>query len=399
MSGPLEGLKVIDAGNLIAGPMAAALLADYGAHVIKIEHSKKTDPLRGWEPSREGHSLWWKVTARNKKLITLNLNHPEGQQIFRKLVGWSDVVIENFRAGTFEKWGLGYEKLAQVNPDIILLRVSGYGQFGPYSQRPGYGTIAEAMSGIPAFTGTAEGPPTLPGFPLADSVTAVFGALAVTSAVYRRDRSKDARRGQEIDLSLYEALFRLAESQVVGYDQLGHVKQRVGNRLEEDAPRNTYASSDGGWIAISASSNETWNRLAQAIGRPELGSDARFVSSFARVQNVEQLDEILSAWFRTRTASEAMTTMNAHDVAAGPVMNIADIFSDPHYAARNTIVAVPDAHFGSIKMQGVVPLFHATPGEVKHTGNDPGHDNAAVYGEILGMSKKEIDAFGADGVI
>jgi succinyl-CoA--D-citramalate CoA-transferase len=399
MSGPLDGLKILDAGNLIAGPMAASLLGDYGAHVIKIEHPKKPDPLRGWEPRRDGRSLWWKMTGRNKQLITLNLGHAEGQRLFRRLVGWSDVVIENFRAGTFERWGLGYEQLAKENSDIILLRVSGYGQFGPYSQRPGYGTIAEAMSGIPAFTGMPDGPPTFLGFPLADSVAAVFGALAVMSAVYRRDRSTAPRRGQEIDLSLYEGLFRLAESQVVGYDQLRRIKKRVGNRMEEDAPRNAYATCDGGWVAISASSNETWERLARAIGRPELASDPRFSSGAQRVRNVEELDGLLSAWFRTMTTSDAMKTLEEHDAVAGPVMDIADIFTDPHYAARQTIVSVPDEHFGSIRMQGVVPKFLATPGEVRHAGNDPGHDNATVYREVLGLTDAEIDLLKSDGVI
>ena len=257
--GPLSGLRVVDAGNMIAGPMATGLLADYGADVIKIEHPELGDPLRGWEPNRDGVPLWWKVTNRGKSLITLNLSTPEGQGLLLRLIREADVLVESFRPGTFERWSLGPDVLAQVNPRLVFLRVSGFGQTGPYRQKPGYGTVAEAMSGVPAFTGWPEGPPTLPGFPLADSVAAVFGALAVMSAIYDRDNSA-AGLGQEIDLSLYEPLFRLAESQVIGYDQLGLIKKRAGNRLEEDAPRNAYQTADGGWVGRSTSCSSRDNR-------------------------------------------------------------------------------------------------------------------------------------------
>ena len=396
--GPLVGVRVIDAGNMIAGPMAASLLADYGADVIKLEHPDLLDPLRQWDPERDGVSLWWKTLNRNKRLITLNLSHAAGQDIFRQLVQWSDVVIENFRPGTFERWGLGYEDLAILNPGIVLARVSGFGQTGPYAHRPGYGTVAEAMSGIVYFTGDPACPPTLPGFPLGDSVAATFTAMSVLAALHERS-STSKEQGQEIDVSLYEPLFRLVDSQVVGYDQLGIVKQRMGNRLPEDAPRNAYRTADGRWIAISASSNRTWHRLARAIGRAELAGDERFSSGSARIENADDLDAILAEWFAARECREAMDLMLASDVAAGPVMSIKDIFSDPHYLARGNIVQVQDPDFGTVQMQGVVPRFARTPGAVRYPGLSPGAHNAEVFQTMLGLGTEDLARFTQAGVI
>jgi crotonobetainyl-CoA:carnitine CoA-transferase CaiB-like acyl-CoA transferase len=397
-TGPLEGLRVIDAGNLIAGPMAAAILGDYGAEIIKIEHPERGDPLRDWEPKRDGRSLWWKVTARNKRLITLNLADPRGQQLLLELIRDSDVLVENFRAGTFEDWGLGYDTLAAHNARLVFLRISGFGQTGPYRHKPGYGTIAEAMSGIPYFTGQAGSPPTLPGFPMADSVAAVFGALAVMSAIYQRDHSTD-ELGQEIDLSLYEPLFRLVESQVIGFDQLGRIKERIGNRLEEDAPRNAYETQDGEWIAISASSNRTWARLAKAIGEPQLAADPRFATSSIRVEHVDDLDRILSDWFKGRSASEAMKRLEDEDVVAGPVLNVAEIFEHEQYRARENIVAVPDDDFGTVRMQAPVPRFLGTPCGLRFAGRERGHDTDAILGGELGLSDQDLGKLRQDKVI
>ena len=309
---PLQGLRVIDAGTMIAGPLAGCLLADFGADVIKIEHPRYGDPMRQWAPIKNEVSLWWKVTARNKRLITLDLGHPRGQDIFRQLVGQADILIENFRPGTMEKWGLGYEVLSQINPQLVMVRVSGYGQGGPYRDRPGYGTIAEAITGVPSFTGFPDKPPTLSAWPLADSVAAVFAALGAMFAIHYRDVHKG--EGQVVDVSLYEPLFRLVESQVIGFDQLGIVKQRMGNRMAEDSPRNTYETADGEWIAISASSQRTFERLARAIGRPELVDDPRFKDNPSRVDHADELDEVLSAWFSPRSFAEAMTILEEHDV-------------------------------------------------------------------------------------
>lgn len=387
--GPLVGLRVLDAGNVIAGPMAAVLLGDYGADVIKIEHPTEFDPLRDWEPKREGVSLWWKVLNRNKRLITLSLSKPEGRELFLRLAEWADVIVENFRPGTFERWGLGYNELARRNPRIVLARISGYGQTGPYARRPGYGTIAEAMSGIPFFTGQPDGPPTLPGYPMADTTAAIFTALGVMAAIHERDMTPGGR-GQEVDLGLYEALFRLVDSQVIGFDQLGIVKEPLGNRMAEDAPRNAYETADGRWIAISASSNRTFARLAGAIGQAELAVDPRFDSSSNRVRNVEDLDAILATWFAARGCDDALAVLDANDVIAGPVMNIADIFRDPQYAARGNIIEVPDPDFGSIRMQAVVPRFARTPGSVRFPGLAPGAHNTEVYSGLLGLEESDV---------
>jgi crotonobetainyl-CoA:carnitine CoA-transferase CaiB-like acyl-CoA transferase len=393
----LRGLRVLDAGNMIAGPLAATQLADFGADVIKVELPGLGDSMRHWAPTKEGRSLWWKVIGRNKRLITLALSKPRGQELFKQLVAQSDIVIENFRPGTFERWGLGYADLSKVKPGLVMVRVSGFGQTGPYSQRGGYGTIAEAFSGVPSFTGFPDRPPTLPGFPLADSVAATFSAMAAMFAIYNRDHR--AGEGQEIDVSLYEPLFRLVESQVIGFDQLGIVKGRQGNRLAEDSPRNTYLTRDGRWIGISASSQRTFERLAEAMGMPELISDPRFVNNTARCENDVALDEIIAAWFKQRDCDDVMHLFEQAEVVAGPVLDIRDIVKDPQYLARQNILSVPDADFGSVRMQGVVPKFSKTPGEVRHSGGALGADNEWVFRQLLGLPLADYEALIQEGVI
>ena len=395
--GPLVGLRVIDAGNMIAGPLAATQLADFGADVIKLELPGVGDSMRHWMPMKDGLSLWWKVIGRNKRLITLTLSKARGQELFRELVRTSDVLIENYRPGTFERWGLSYEELAKINPRLVMVRVSGFGQTGPYAKRGGYGTIAEAFSGIPSFTGSADRPPTLPGFPMADSVASTFAAMSAMFAIYKRDHGDG--RGQEIDVSLYEPLFRLVESQVIGFDQLGIVKQRQGNRLAEDSPRNTYETRDGRWVGISASSQRTFERLAVAIGMPELIADPRFVDNSTRCTNDVALDTVIAGWFMQRDCADVMALFEEAEVVAGPVLDIGDIVKDPHYLARENIVHVPDDDFGSVRMQGVVPKFQETPGEVRHSGRSLGADNREIFVETLGLSEVEFAALEAEGVI
>lgn len=395
--GPLVGLKVVDAGNMIAGPLAATQLADFGASVIKIELPGEGDSMRHWAPLKDGQSLWWKVIGRNKKMITLALSKPEGQEILKDLIQDTDILIENFRPGTFERWGLGYETLSKINPRLVMVRVSGFGQTGPYAHRGGYGTIAEAFSGIPSFTGFPDRPPTLPGFPLADSVASTFAAMSAMFAIYRRDHGDG--RGQVIDVSLYEPIFRLAESQVIGFDQLGIVKQRQGNRLAEDSPRNTYQTRDGRWIGISASSQRTFERLASAMGMDHLITDPRFIDNASRCANDVVLDETIAAWFIRRDCSEIMAIFEAAGVVAGPVLDIRDIVADPHYQARQNIVDVPDHDFGSVRMQGVVPRFYDTPGAVRHTGRPLGADNQQVYGDVLGLDPARLEELRKKGVI
>lgn len=396
-AGPLMGLRVLDAGNMIAGPLAATQMADFGADVIKVELPGVGDSMRHWAPMKDGRSLWWKVIGRNKRLITLALSKPRGQELFKQLVRDADVVIENFRPGTFERWGLGYSELSKINPRLIMVRVSGFGQTGPYAKRGGYGTIAEAFSGIPSFTGFPDRPPTLPGFPLADSVAATFSAMSTMFAIYNRDHGDG--KGQEIDVSLYEPLFRLVESQVIGFDQLGIVKQRQGNRLAEDSPRNTYLTRDGRWVGISASSQRTFERLAEAMGMAGLITDPRFVDNASRCANDVALDEIIAAWFRERNCDELMELFDRAEVVAGPVLDIRDIVKNPQYLARQNIVPVPDDDFGSVRMQNVVPRFSATPGEVRHSGRGLGADNESVYSEVLGLTRTQYRALIEEGVI
>jgi crotonobetainyl-CoA:carnitine CoA-transferase CaiB-like acyl-CoA transferase len=396
--GLLEGLRIIDAGTMVGGPFAGTLAADYGADVIKIEKPDAGDPIREWSPMKDGVSLWWKVTGRNKRLITLDLGKPRGRELFLSLVERADAVIENFRPGTFARWGLSYDELAAVNPRIIAVHVSGYGQTGPYAHRPGYGTVAEGISGIPSFTGFPDKPPTLSAFPLADTMAATFGLIGLLGAVYERDVAGSGR-GQEVDVGLYEPLFRLAESQVIGYDQLGIVKRRRGNRIEEDSPRNAYATKDGGWITISASSDRTFARLVEAIGRPELAEEERFADNEARIENDAVLDGIIAAWMEERTTAEVMRVLELHDVVAGRILDIEDIFADHHFAARGNIAVVPDPDFGSVKMPAVVPRFSRSHCGVTRSGGRLGQDNADVYREWLGLGSAELDDLRAAGVI
>jgi succinyl-CoA--D-citramalate CoA-transferase len=396
--GPVAGLRVLDLGNMIAGPIAGCFLADFGAEVVKVEHPELGDDIRNWPPMKDGRSLWWKVIARNKKLVTLDLGKAEGRELLRRLLPRFDVAIENFRPGTLERWGLGYDELERINPRLILVRVSGYGQTGPYAQRPGYGPVAEAMSGVPSFTGFPDKPPTFSAFPLVDALTGLFAAYAAMLAVYERDVGGSGR-GQVVDASLYESLFRIVESQVVGFDQLGVVKQRQGNRMDEDSPRNAYRTSDGEYVAVSIGSQRMFERLARALGRPELGEDPRFGSLSQRVEHGAVLDEMLAAWFAGLPLEEAMRRLGGSDVVAGPVYDVRRIFTDPQYAAREDIVEVSDPDFGRVRMQGVVPKLSRTPGQVVHPGLDRGAHNEAVYGDLLGLTADDLARLRRERVI
>jgi crotonobetainyl-CoA:carnitine CoA-transferase CaiB-like acyl-CoA transferase len=316
----------------------------------------------------------------------------------KKLVAEADILIENFRPGTMERWKVGYADLVEVNPGIIMVRISGYGQDGPYSHRPGYGTIAEAMSGLPSFTGFPDRPPTLSAFPLADAVAALFGAMGAMFAIYHRD-VRGTGEGQYIDVSLYEPLFRLVESFVIAYDQLGFVKRRRGNRMEESSPRNAYETGDAEWVAISASSQRTFERLAQAIGRADLPDDPRFADNPSRVDNAAQLDAIIADWFQQFCLDDAMSILELNDVVAGPVYDIQRILQDPHYRARQDIVEIEDGELGTIRMQNVIPRMSRTPGRVRFAGGRLGEHNHEVYQERLGLSIEEIDRLREEGVI
>lgn len=397
--GPLKGLRVIDAGQMIAAPLCCTLLADFGADVLKIEHPVQGDAMRTRPPEKDGRSLWWKVIARNKRTITLNLSKPEGQALLKRLVPTADILVENYRPGTFERWGLGYEELAKINPGLVLVRVSGYGQTGPYSQRGGYGTIAEAFSGIPSFTGFPDKPPTLTSsFAQADSVAATFAAMAAMFAIYERDQGGSGK-GQVVDVSLYEPLFRLAEAQTIAYDQLKLVRRRMGNRSSTDSPRNAYETRDGRYVTISASTQKSFDRLVAAMGLTHLSTDERFTDAFLRQRNADALDEIMAKWFRAHDLAEAMRVMEEGEVVAGPIYTIEDIFQDPQYRARESIVPVPDPDFGELRMQGAIPRLTRTPGKVRHAGRGQGEDNEEIYLGELGLSRDEYERLKAQKII
>ena len=373
----LNGIKVLDLATLYAGPLIATNLGDFGADVVKVEHPRGDDARR-WGMSRDGVPLWWKVISRNKELISLDLHDAEDRKIVRKLCVWADIVVENFRPGRLEAWGLDYEGLAEENPGLILARVSGFGQTGPYSSRPGFGTLAEAFSGFAALTGEKEGPPTLPPFGLADGVAALTGTCAVLTALHWREHDGDGR-GQVIDLSLYEPLFTLLGPQVIEYDQLGILQSRQGNRSPRTAPRNTYKTADSKWVAVSAGTQQIANRVFAAIGQPELARDIRFSTSEARRINSEAADDCVARWVAGHSLKEVLDSFESVEAPIAPVYTTDQILKDRHYLSRETITVVEDRDLGPIKMQNVVPKLSATPGRIRHTGETQiDHDRAEV---------------------
>jgi len=387
--GPLKGLRDLDVGTMIAAPLACTLMADFGADVIKVEHPTLGDTMRSRPPDKEGVSLAWKVMGRNKRTISLDLSIPEGQEILKQLVKKSDVLVENFRPGTLERWNLGYDVLSKVNPRLIMTRISGYGQTGPYNKRAGYGTVAEAMSGIPSYTGFPDRPPSMFAIPMGDSVAATFAALATMCAIFERDQGGSAK-GQEIDVSLFEPLFRYADVQTIAFDQLGMVRQRMGNRNVTDAPRNAYRTRDDRYIAISGGADSTFRRLAEAMCMPNLPKDPRFVDAFSRQANADVLDDIVAGWFLLHNCDHILHLFNEKDVVAGAIYDIRDIFADPQFSSRDTIVDVEDRDFGSVKMPNVIPRFVRTPGKIRHTGRQLGEDNVEVYCSELGLSHDDL---------
>src|SRR5713101_3262934 len=330
----LAGLKVVEIATLFAGPLAATFLGDLGADVLKIEHPQQPDPARHHGPSKDGVGLWWKVIGRNKRLATLDLSTPDGQRLFRRIASGADVVIENFRPGTLERWDLGYDRLAGENPGLVLARVTGFGQFGPYARRAGFGTIAEAMSGFAALTGEPDGPPTLPPFGLADGVAALALAYGVMAALHAREASG---RGQVIDLALIEPLLMLLGPQITAYDQLGEVQPRTGNRSVNNAPRNTYRTSDGRWLAVSTSSQSVAERVLRLVGHAELIERPWFATGRERAEHADELDEVVGGWIAKRSAAEVSSAFEEAQAAIAPIFDARDIFADAQYAALGTV--------------------------------------------------------------
>lgn len=387
--GPLSGLRILDLTTVISGPFATSLFADFGADVVSVEHPEQPNPIRAWAPQHAGTSSWWKTAGRNKTCITLNLSTDEGAALALELASECDVVVENFRPGTMERWGLGYSALRDVNEGIVMTRISGYGQTGPDSQKPGFGTVAEAISGWAAMNGFPDREPLLPPMPLADVTAAQFAVFGTMFAIYERDIGGSGE-GQVVDVSLYEPLFRLLLGDIEAYDTTGRVPERTGNRSPNSAPRNLYETSDG-YVALSASSQAIFENLMRAIDRPDLITDERFASNDKRVENVEALDEIIEAWTRERTTEDAIATMEDADAIVGPVYTVADIYDDPQYRDRPSLVEVSDDRFDNVTTPAAFPKLSRTPGEVTHLGPDHGADNETVYCDRLGLSPAELD--------
>ena len=393
---PLEGLKVIDAATVIAGPTLAMHLGDFGAEVLKIEHPNG-DVLRVTGYQKNGVGLWFKMANRNKRGITLNFSKCRGQELFKKLILGADVLIENFRTGTMEKWGLGYEDLSRINPKLIMVRLTGFGQTGPYKHRPGFGTVAEVFSGFANITGDPNGPPTLPNFGLADGIAASYGASAVMYSLYHRDVHDGG--GQFIDLSIYEPIFQILGPQPLQYDQLGVVQQRMGNRSKNNAPRNTYQTKDGHWVAISTNAPAIVRRVLTLCGGKKVADDPRFSSPQSRVEHIDEVDEIVASWVRSRNLNEVLEKFEKAEAAIGPAYNIAQIFEDPHYQARNDIVTVSDDELGPIRMTNAFPFLSKTPAEIRHSGPRLGQHNIEVFCDELGLDEQEIIDLKNNGVI
>lgn len=393
----LSGVRVLDLATLAAAPLAATYLGEFGADVIKIEQPGQGDPIRTWGNQRDGVGLMWKSVSRNKRSITLNLRLAAGQELVRRLVEHADVVIVNTRPQTLQKWGLDYDSLRQVNDRIVMLHITGFGLTGPKSERPGFGTLGEAMSGFAHITGEAAGPPTLPPFMLADGVASLNAAYAVMMALYHRDVHGGG--GQLIDINLVDPLTRLLEQTLLGYDQLGIVPQRAGNRWDISAPRNTYRTSDGRWLAMSGSSPALALRVFRAIGRDDLVSDGDFSDPQRRLARAVEVDEVVAEWVARQTLSEAMAVFDAAEVAAAPVYDITDLVADEQLQHREVFVSVPDDELGAMTVQAPVPRFSADDGKVAHLGPKLGEHNVEVYGELLGLTASEVDNLRADGVL
>jgi formyl-CoA transferase len=391
--GPLADLRVLELGQLIAGPFCGQLLGDLGAEVIKIEPPGVGDPMRAWG---QGIPVWWPVIARNKKSVTLNLREPEGQEILKKLVAGADVLIENFRPGTLERWGLGYADLAPINPGLIMARVSGFGQTGPYAKRAGYGSIGEAMGGIRNLAGDPDRPPSRVGLSIGDSLAATFACLGVLAALHHRDRTG---QGQVVDSAIYEAVLAMMESTIPEYTEGGVIRERSGAILPKIAPSNVYPTRGGEMIVMGANQDSVFARLCEAMGEPELARDPRYSSHVARGDNQAELDERIARWTGTLAADELLAVLEQHGVPAGRIYRAPDMLADPQFQARDAIVSVAHETFRNLKMQNVVPKLSATAGAIRWPGPELGAHTREVLGERLGLDEADIDALVARGIV
>lgn len=397
MPGALSNIRVIEMGTLLAGPFCGQQLADHGAEVIKVEQPGRGDPMRDWgQEKAEGKSLWWPVVARGKKSVTINLREEAGQALVRELIASADVLLENFRPGTLEKWGLGWEELHAINPRLILTRVSGYGQTGPYSVQPGFGAIGEAMGGIRYTTGDPSVPPTRTGVSLGDTLTAMFATIGTLSAINNRH---ETGKGQVVDAALYESVLGIMESLLTEYHVAGYIRERTGSIIPNIAPANVYPTRDGMMHLISGNQDTVFKRLCDAMGRPELNEDPKFSTHIQRGVNQTELDEIVTAWSATVDADPLHELLNEHGVPNGKMYRAPDMLADEHFAARDAIRWIESDDFGQIPMQNVVPKLSETPGEIRWVGPKLGEHNDEVFGDVLGKTADEINDLRDAGII
>ncbi len=393
--GPLAGLRVLDAATLFAGPLAATFLGDLGADVIKVEHPRQPDAARGHGPARDGVNLWWKTLGRNKRTITLDLSTTEGADLLVELAAGADVLVENFRPGTLERWNLAPERLLARNPRLVVARVTAFGQIGPYASRPGFGSLAEAMSGFAAMTGEPDGPPTLPPFGLADGIAALATSIAVLAAVRASEASG---HGQVVDLAIIEPILMMLGGQITAFDQLGLVQPRLGNRSANNAPRNVYRTASGDWVAVSTSSQSIAERVMRLVGRPDVIDEPWFASGHTRAEHADELDDAVAAWIGARPTAEVLDSFERSNAAVGPVYDVRGVVSDPQYAALGTVTSVDDDELGPIRMQNVLFRLSRTPATIRWAGRPHGADTDAVLGE-LGLDAQRLAELRAKGVV
>ena len=395
--GPLNGIRILDVATFIAGPFCATLLAEFGADVIKVEMPGRGDPMRQMGQQRNGVGLTWAQEARNRRGITCDMRHPTGQRLARELAGHCDVLVENFRPGTMERWNLGYDALSDINPRLVMVRVSGYGQTGPYSEKPGFGRVAQAYGGLTYLAGFPDRPPVTPGSPtIADYLAGLYGAYSTLVALEHR---RTTGRGQAIDISLFEGVFRILDNLTIAYQKLGLVRERSGTATANVVPHNHYPTRDGKWVAVACTTDRIFERLAEAMGRAGMGNDPRYATGAARVKNREEVDAAVSAWTRTLDVDDLVRELDDREVPVSPINSIADIFRDPHFAARGSIVEVDDPVLGPTKMPGVVPRLSDSPGRVDRLAPALGEHNEEVYGELLGLDAADLASLSEEGVI
>lgn len=394
--GPLSDLRVVEMGQLLAGPFAGQLFADFGAELIKLEPPHQGDPLRVWGKERtKGMTLWWSVLGRNKKSVTCNLREPAGQQIARDILATSDVLIENFRSGTLERWGLAPEQLWEINPRLVILRVSGFGQTGPMSKEAGYGAVGEAMGGLRYVTGDPDRMPSRAGISIGDTLAATFGTLGALMALHARERTG---RGQVVDSALYEAVLAVMESLVIDYDKAGFIRERTGSILPKIAPSNVYPTQDGE-ILIAGNGDSIFRRLAEGMGQPELAEDPRFAEHTARGENQTELDDIIGAWSRTKTTVEVDALMSEYKVPHGKIFRAPEMLEDPQFKARESIIKVMHPEYGEVAMQNTFPRLSETPGQVRWVGPELGQHTDEILKDVLGKTDAEIAELRAANII